>query len=73
MGTILCPEAAMQVADMNGPVLVWGTFPTNPAEQPHGVAPAVVASVRAYHTLSHTLHGRTWTGTTALMSAVLAA
>jgi hypothetical protein len=67
-------ETAQPIADMNGPLAYWG--PTlRPAAAQRSSARQAVAPVASINTglgrLARTLHGRTWTGTTALMSQVI--
>jgi hypothetical protein len=81
MMTATFTESATLFGDMNGPLAYWG-----PAEAPLAAsATAPVQRVQAMATLltpaeqavlnrlSETLHGRTWAGTSALMSALFAA
>jgi hypothetical protein len=76
MTTAAATDNDVPFGDMNGPLAYWG-----PAADP---APLVVHRARpladplapaeqdALSRLSQTLHGRTWAGTSALMSALLA-
>ncbi len=62
------------IADMNGPLAYWG--PSVARATTHIVVatrPAAPAAIDALARLQGTLHGRTWSGTHTLMSALFAA
>ena len=63
------------IADMNGPLAYWGPAPLTPAAITLVAAPVVVTGpeIDALAKLTRTLHGRTWSGTHALMSALFSA
>ena len=62
------------IADMNGPLAYWGPTVPRATTRIAAVAPhAAPAEIDALARLQRTLHGRTWSGTHTLMSALLAA
>jgi hypothetical protein len=58
------------IADMNGPLAYWGPAarPTAAGTQPRRTQPAPEAAETGLIRLARTLNGRTWTGTSTLMS-----
>ena len=64
---------SITIADLNGPLGYWGPAAASADQPPRpaGVAPAV--NREALAGLRQTLHGRTWTGTNALMSRLVEA
>ena len=73
MKTVARPGAAA-IADMNGPLVYWG--PSFPPAATHNVAVVSLSTdveIDALARLQRTLHGRTWSGTHALMNALFAA
>ncbi len=62
------------IADMNGPLAYWGPSAARATTHIAAAAPHVApAEIDALARLRRTLHGRTWSGTHTLMSAIFAA
>jgi hypothetical protein len=63
---------AIAFGDMNGPLAYWGPVETKAPARPRRERGITAADVAAISKLGRTLHGRTWAGTSALMSALFA-
>jgi hypothetical protein len=58
--------------DMNGPLTYWGPVQRRTPARPRRERTISAADITAISQLGRTLHGRTWAGTNALMSALFA-
>jgi hypothetical protein len=58
--------------DMNGPLTYWGPVQRRTPVRPSRERTISAADITAISQLGRTLHGRTWAGTNALMSALFA-
>ena len=72
MHATLQAATATEIGDMNGPLFYWGPVEGHAVSAPTRQPVVPAADLNALRQLGRTLHGRTWAGTNALMSALFA-